>query len=224
MDATPNLQSSVLAVMSYLPFLRGISLNFSEVSMSENAKNQLLELLQNLGCDVNCADFQPSPPSPSYLHGFTVTVTFPDGHSVQGSGSGNQKSDAEIAAAQDAIDQLHHSRPDLFINWAQKNVEAQAGDALIKLGVYLSKEFMTAEDKSKRLQTLESDKHLAKIFDQWKNINDPGLAIWGPHLSEKRKATLVEALLWQRFETQVISVTAPKQLRSLLESLVLPPD
>ncbi|MBC7883233.1 MAG: hypothetical protein H7Y37_18240 [Anaerolineae bacterium] len=192
--------------------------------MSENAKNQLQELLQSLGCDKNCADFQPLPPAPPYLHGSTVTVTFPDGRSVQGTGRGNGKSDAEIAASQAALEQMHIDHADLFMDWNEVSVKAQLGDALIKLGVYLSKEFMTAEDKSKRLQTLESDKHLAKIFDQWKDNRDPDLTIWEPYLGEKRKATLVEALLWRRFGTQVISVTAPQQLQSLLESLVLPPD
>jgi hypothetical protein len=190
--------------------------------MTQNAKNQLQELLQSLGCDKNCADFQPLPPAPLYLHGSTVTVTFPDGRSVQGTGRHNGKTDAEIAAAQAALEQMHTDLEDLFIDWDVVSVEAQAGDALIKLGVYCSEEFQTAEDKSKRLQTLESDKHLAKIFDQWKNNGDPDLAIWGPHLSEKRKATLVEALLWRRYGQQVISVTAPKQLQSLLESLGLP--
>jgi hypothetical protein len=189
--------------------------------MTENAKNQLQELLQDLGCDRNCADFQPSPPL-SYLHGSTVTVTFPDGRSVRGTGEGMRISDADIAAAQAALKQMRIDYADLFIDWDVVSVEAQAGDALIKLGVYCSKEFKTAEDKSKRLQTLESDKHLAKIFDQWNNNGDPDLAIWGPHLSEKRKATLVEALLWRRYGQQVISVTAPKQLQSLLESLILP--
>jgi hypothetical protein len=197
---------------------------FNEVYMTQNAKNQLQELLQSLGCDRNCADFQPLPPAPPYLHGSTVTVTFPDGRSVLGTGRANVKSDADIAASQAALEQMRIDHADLFIDWDVVSVEAQAGDALIKLGVYCSKEFKTAEAKSKRLQILESDKHLAKIFDQLKNNSDPDLAIWGPHLSEKRKATLVEALLWRHYGQQVISVTAPKQLQSLLESLVLPPD
>jgi hypothetical protein len=192
--------------------------------MTQNAKNQLLDLLKNLGSHEDFADFQPSVPLPPYNHGSTLIVTFPNGCSVRGAGEGIRIPDAHIAAAQAVLDQVHLRHSNLIIDWDEVSVEAQLGDALIKLGVYCSEEFQTTEDKSKQLQILEADKHLAKIFDQWKNSNDPDLAIWGPHLGEKRKATLVEALLWRRFGTQVISITAPKQLRSLLESLVLPPD
>ncbi|HEY9630077.1 MAG TPA: hypothetical protein V6C84_22515 [Coleofasciculaceae cyanobacterium] len=189
--------------------------------MSENAKNQLLELLKNLGCIENCADFQSASASTalSPLHQSTVVVRFPDGRTVEGTGQGRRKSEADIAAAQVALNTVRKDHPDLVIHWDALNVEAQAGDALIKLGVYLSADLKSADDKSKYLQSLESDFYLAKVFDQWKAQGDPDLAVWGTHLGEKRKATLVEALLWRRFGSQVITNQAPIQLQLLLRTL-----
>jgi len=188
--------------------------------MNGNAKNQLLELLKNLGYSEDCADFQPESVSPASFHQSTVVVGFPDGRTVQGSGRGSRKSDADIAAAKDAIEQLSNNYPDLMVDWADITVQAQAGDALIKLGIYLSTSIKSASDKSLHLQRLESDPHLAKVFDYWKAQGDPDLAIWGANLGEKRKATLVEALLWKRFGTQVISTSAFERLQALIKMIV----
>ena len=119
-----------------------------------------------------------------------MTVTFPDGRVVRGTGNGKRKVDAEIVAAQTALEILSKTYPELLVNWEEIYVEAQAGDALIKLGVYLSVSLKTASDKSKELQKWESDLHLAKVFEQWKAKGDPDLAIWGNNLGEKKKATL----------------------------------
>lgn len=186
---------------------------------NDNAKNQLLELLKNLGCTEDCANFQSEPMSPDGLHQATVVVNFPDGRTVQGSGKEERKSDAAISASKDAIEQLSNNYPDLMVDWADINVEAQAGDALIKLGIYLSTSIKTASDKSLKLQRLESDQNLTQIFDYWKAQGDPDLAVWGANLGKKRKATLVEALLWRRFGTQVISTNASEQLQALIKMI-----
>lgn len=186
--------------------------------MSRNEKNQLLELVKNIGCSENCAAFQSSI-SPSRLYQSTVVVSFPDGRKVQGTGEGDRKSDAEILASRAAIDQLLSEHLDLVVDWDEITVKAQAGDTLIKLGIYLSADIKSASDKSQHLQRLESDLHLAQVFDQWKAQGDPDLAMWGDNLGEKRKATLVEALLWERFGRQVITTDASEQLRSLIETL-----
>jgi hypothetical protein len=149
-----------------------------------------------------------------------VTVRFPDSRIVYETGEGRRKSEADIAAAQTVLDQLHNCYLDLLVNWAEINMQAQAGDALIKLAVYLSGDLNSTADKSKCLQEMESDSHLAEIFDQWKVQGDPDCAIWGTNLGEKRKATFVEALLWRRFGEQVIAVNAPTQLQSLLTALL----
>jgi hypothetical protein len=185
------------------------------VYMSENAKSQLLEILKDLGCLESCAKFQSALVSDGCFRS-TVVVKFPDGREVVGSGEGGQKSDASIAAAQVALDQLKQNYPDLIINWESIRIEAQAGDALIKLGVYLSADLTRASDTSKRLQELEPDNQLAKVFDRWKTQNDPDLSIWGGTLGKKRKATLVEALLWRRFKTDEMLIPLQSLLNTLL--------
>jgi hypothetical protein len=197
-----------------------IELENPEIFMSENAKNKLQELLNDLGCAGNCIDFRSIPLND--LHCSTVTVTFPDGLIVRGSGKGHRKSDADIAAAQDALDRVARIYPYLLVDWKKLRVEAQAGDALIKLGIYISAESKSAADNSNRLQDSETDAHLAKVFDRWKAHKDPRLAVWGTNLSEDRKATLVEALLWQGYGQQVIADNAPAQLAELLSTLLIP--
>lgn len=189
--------------------------------MSENAKNQLFEILKNLGYLEEYADFQTTllSPPPNPQHYTVVTVVFPDGRTVKGTGKGQRKVDAELIAAQMTIDSLRNTYPDLLVDWDEIYVEAQAGDALIKLGIYLSESLKTASEKSQELQTLESDQHLAKVFEQWKAKGDPDLAIWGSSLGEKKKATLVESLLWRRYGKQIMTDDAPLQLQSLLKTL-----
>jgi hypothetical protein len=188
--------------------------------MNGNAKNHLLELLKNLGCSEDCAVFRPQLIS-SGLHKSTVVVNFPDGRTVQGTGMGSRETDADISAAHAAIEQLQNEYPDLIVDWDEIKVQAQAGDALIKLGIYLSADIKRASANSLQLQRLESDFNLAQVFDQWRAQNDPDLACWGPRLGEKRKATLVEALLWQRFGQKVITADMFKQLQALIKTLTI---
>ena len=131
--------------------------------MSENAKNKLQELLNELGCSGNCIDFRSIPLSDP--HTSTVVVTFPDGRIVWGIGEGHRRSDADIAAAQDALDLVKKLYPYLLVDWDKLGVEAQSGDVLIKLGVYLSVESKSAEDNSNRLKKIENNARLAKVFD-----------------------------------------------------------
>lgn len=185
-----------------------------------NAKNKLLELLKTLGCSENYVDFQTIPTSPPGSYSSTVIVHFPDGYVVEGFSENKRQTAAEIAAAQVVLDLIAKDRPKLLaVNWEDIYLDAQAGDALIKLSVYLSSQSKNSHDKSKQLQHFESDSNLAKIFDRWKAQNDPELAIWGTNLGEKRKATLVEALLWQRFNKQVLTIEAPVKLEVLFSTL-----
>jgi len=191
------------------------------VTVNNNPKNHLIELLQNLGCPRSSAIFKLEPPSPSGFHRSTLTVTFPDGRQVQGTGKGQRVTHAEIAAAQAVLNVLHTHHPDLIVDQDEIDVEAQAGDALIKLAAYLSSDTTIASEKSLLLQQWESDAHLERMFDFWKSQGDPDLAIWGDNLGQKRKATLVEALLWKRFGNQVLAADADIHLQSLLEIIVL---
>lgn len=188
---------------------------------TDNAKNQLLELLKNLGCPESCATFSSEPLSPLGLHRSTVTVTFSDGRQVCGTGSAQRITHAEVAAAQAALDVLNAHHLDLIVNWDEIRVEAQAGDALIKLAAYRSRDTTKASEKSQLLQQWESDAHLVEVFDLWKSQGNPDLAIWGNNLGQKHKATLVEALLWRRFGAQVLAVDADLHLQSLLEVIIL---
>lgn len=106
-----------------------------------------------------------------------------------------------------------------MVNWNEIENDAQRGDALIKLGVYLLPSLETPEEKSNVLQRLESDLHLANLFEQWKSNGDKRLRIWGDNLGEKKKATLVEALLWQQFKKNVITEDAATHLQALLNAL-----
>ncbi|HEY9626984.1 MAG TPA: hypothetical protein V6C84_06760 [Coleofasciculaceae cyanobacterium] len=186
-----------------------------------NAKNQLLQLLQDLGCPESYATFKSENLSPSGIHHSIVTVTFPDGRQVCGIGKGQRITYAEVAAAQEALDVLHSHYPDLIVNWDEINVEAQAGDALIKLAAYRSNDTSKASEKSQLLQQWESDNHLERMFDIWKSQGDPDLEVWGDNLGQKHKATLVEALLWRRFGAQVLAADAPLHLQTLLKIIVL---
>ncbi|PSB30614.1 hypothetical protein [Chlorogloea sp. CCALA 695] len=186
--------------------------------MTYNAKNQLLELLQNLGCGSNCADFQSVHLSHN-LYRSTVRITFPDGQIVHENVEKESRSEADLLVSQITLERVLKNYPEFLVNWEKINVEAQAGDALIKLSVYLSSQSKNSDDKSKQLQNLESDFNLAKVFDRGKAQSDPDLAIWGTNLSEKRKATLVEALLWRRFSQQVLTSNAPATLELLLKTL-----
>jgi hypothetical protein len=185
----------------------------------ENAKNQLKELLEDLGYSDDFADYRSLAPSTNNFQKSTVTVTFPDGRIVEGTGEGKRRTTADIAAAQNAIDRMRQDHPDLIIDWDEIYAQAQAGDALIKLAVYLSIDLDSTKAKSKYLQNVESNLHLAQVFDRWKAQGDPDLAIWGTELSEHRKASLVESLLWKRFGQQVIAIDAPKNLQDVLKSL-----
>jgi hypothetical protein len=187
-----------------------------------NTRNQLDELLRNLGCnETQESDYQFRSISPNGLFHCTLVVRFPDGREVRGEGEGSRKSIASIEAAQAVLDQINLQYPDLIVNWDEIFVEAQKGDALIKLGVYLSEDLITSSDRSYRLQKLESDSHLADIFDRLKNQGDPDLAKWGQNLGEKRKATLVEALLWERFGRKIIGEDATNELRYLINKIDL---
>jgi len=179
-------------------------------------------LLKNLGCnETQESDYQFRSISPNGFFHCTLVVRFRDGREVRGEGEGSRKSIAKIEAAQAVLDQINIHYPDLIVNWDEISVEAQKGDAFIKLGVYLSADLRTSSDRSYRLQELESDSHLAKIFDSWKNQGDPDLAKWGPNLGGDKKATWVEALLWERFGRQIIDEDAINELRSLINEIDL---
>lgn len=187
----------------------------------ENARNELDKLLKDLGCNEtnNENDYITEEITPQGYFQSTLEVRFPDGRVVRGHGEGQGKANARIMAAQDVIDKLRCSYKDLEVNWDEINVEAQAGDALIKLGIYLSEDFPKSSDKANRLQQLEPDDHLVEVFDYWKENGDSDLAKWGDGLGHKRKSTVIESLLWQRHGKKIIDANAIQELQSLLKNI-----
>jgi len=182
-----------------------------------DAKSQLFKLLQSIGhTGEDITDYQSY--SNGNGHSCDLTVTFPNGLEIYGYGTGAKITQAEIAASQDVIDQLHESHPELIVDWDKIYVDAQAGDALIKLGVYLSGN-LNVSDNSLDLQRIETNKRLAKVFDKWQRDKDPDLAVLGNHLSEHKKASVVEALLWRRYNKQVITSDGPEHLELLIKAI-----
>jgi hypothetical protein len=180
-------------------------------------KSQLFNLLSSIGHEAkDITDYQ------SYedfkIHSCDLTLKLPNGLEIHGYGKGASKKKAEIEASSDVINQLHEDYPHLIVDWDKINVDAQAGDALIKLGVYLSGN-LKVSDNSSRLQSIETNERLAKVFDRWIADKDPDLAGLGTHMDIHKKASVVEALLWRRFNKKVIAEGANEHLKTLLKSI-----
>jgi hypothetical protein len=150
----------------------------------------------------------------------TVRVTLPSGVAIERQGPTTRGIKPSTAAAcQLILDRLHASHPHYFEDWESSRVEAQAGDALIKLAVYLASDPGSAAAASLLLQRVERNALLAELFDRWQAEGDPELADWGNHLSVARKGTVVEALLWRRYGDFVRTDAARGQLGALLALL-----
>ena len=89
----------------------------------------------------------------------------------------------------------------------------------LKLGIYLSENFIKPSDKSLELQRTEANVQLAKVYDRWIADKDPDLLGWGTHMEVHKKASVVEALLWQRFNNKVIAGGANEHLKTLIKSI-----
>lgn len=182
-----------------------------------NAKNRLAELLKDIGYEDNeITAYHTVSVNPARS---TLVVTFPHGLTLQGNGKANRKTDAEIIASQEVIDQLYKLHPELIFDEEKIMVEAQRGDALIKLGIYLSEDFKKPSDKSEELQRKENNERLAQVYDRWIADKDPDLLGWGTHMDIHKKASVVEALLWRRFNKKVIAEGANEHLKTLIKSI-----
>jgi len=182
-----------------------------------DAKSQLFKLLQGIGhTGEDITDYQSQPNAKG--HSCSLTVTFPNGLEINACGIGSKKKQAEIEASQDVINQLHKKYPELIVDWDKIYIDAQAGDVLIKLGVYLSGNLKVSEN-SLDLQRNETNKHLSKVFDQWQIDKDPDVTAWGNHINEHKKASWVEALLWRRYKEKIITSDAPERLKLLIKAI-----
>ena len=164
-----------------------------------NARNRLLEFMKELGYYEDCVSYVTEFDDEQGCFISKAKLTIKDGRVIEGMGSASTKKDAQIDASQSILDIIDDQHPDLKIDWDQIRMEAQAGDGLIKLCAYLSDEFSTAAEKSFWLQKMESDAHMVEIFDRLKAGDDPSVILFGNNLGQKRKATWIEALIWEKF-------------------------
>ncbi|MFT6819137.1 MAG: hypothetical protein ACJATT_002958 [Myxococcota bacterium] len=184
--------------------------------MTTNAKNQLLELFQDRGWEL--PTFHHSLSGPPWES--SLDMVLPDNRVLKGKGSGRKKPIADVAAAEQALANLE-SDPDPDSDlW----LDAQRGDALIKLAAYLGVDLVTPEDKSQWLQDHEADDHLASTLKRWSDAGDEeAQAYWGGR-GHKHRATVVEALIWRRFHKRILGPDALPALREILQLLTTPDD
>jgi hypothetical protein len=150
----------------------------------------------------------------------TLTLTLPSGATYTSFGTARTKSQADVRACEVILDQLpvilaEHGAQTL----ADRGVDAQAGDALLKLAVYADPGERTAAERSLWLQRNESDAALALVFDRWLAAGDPDVLAFGEGLGEKRRATAVEALIWRRYAPRVLAPGASEALSDLLREI-----
>lgn len=185
-----------------------------------NARNGLQELLDGIGMLGQQALRVSHDRIGEQTFAATVTVTLPSGEVLSRTAAPTVgKTASTLRACADLLDSLPQTHPELFPDWEALRVEAQRGDALVKLAAYLAPDLPSAADGSYFLQDRESDAHFARLFTLWRAEGDKELAQWGEHLSEKRKSTLVEALIWRRWGPKVLADQGEEDLGRLLDEI-----
>ena len=168
-----------------------------------NYKGKLLEVLKELGVVESRLKISDRRLSEQYFQS-SASIDFPDGRQLSGTGESNRKKDAQQDACAQILDQLGYYHPDLLIDWTEVMVEAQVGDALLKLCAYRSQKLPTAAEGSYWLQRIESDAHMVNLFDRLQREGHPDLAIFGSRVGNKRKASWIEALLARHFANRIL--------------------
>jgi|GEM_PF-1669108 len=182
----------------------------------DNPRNALDERLRAIGLNPEHHRTIDSPKVGEQTFQATVRITLPTGEEVSCTAEPSVgKGRTVYAACQAMLDQLALTHPHYFEDWETVRVDAQRGDALIKLAGYLVDDPKTAFQTSRWLQSTESNPALADLFDRWRASGDPDLMAWGTHLSVPRKGTLVEAIIWRRFGRKVLAADAVGHLESL---------
>lgn len=182
---------------------------------STNAKNRLKELLESLGWSLEGqARFHIAPGRAAMWH-CEVEVEVPSLPPAQGAGDGLRSSQAEVAACADVLTKLSGLASDLD----ELMLEAQAGDALIKLAAYRASEHRSAAHASLWLQRFESDARLARLYDAWRDAGREDLLHFGPRLGVKMKASCVEAAIWRDYQRRTLGTGAMEALRELRRAL-----
>ncbi|MFK7979156.1 MAG: putative dsRNA-binding protein [Saprospiraceae bacterium] len=183
-------------------------------------KNKLQEFAQNIGYLADSIRYE----SLAISQGQTffkskVQVSFNLGIRITEEGIGATKLVAQNNAAAAALKTLKANHPELAVNWKTVDMEAQAGDALIKLAAYLTDKLSSSEAKSRWLQRVESDANLEAMFDKLHQEQDPSVAMFGKNIGKKHKATWMEALIWEWFNNKGLPPTLKQNLQVVFDFL-----
>lgn len=178
-----------------------------------NAKNELQELYQANGWPLDWTGmFERVQTGLSGGWRSSIDHTLPDGRRLVGTGEANSSSQADIAAIAVALKGMSPELPDATVM-----ADAQPGDVLIKLAAYITMADASPDERSKWLQAHERDPELEVLFDRLWAAGDPDVRKYGRGRGEKFKASVIEALIWQRFQDQVLAPGAKDALADIFE-------
>lgn len=179
-----------------------------------NPKNKLAELIKEWGYPDQFVKYRSYDTAGN---GFVSEVHLPFNNGIEprARGTGPRKKEAEKAAAAALLSLIKSDFPQLMINWQAIFIDAQAGDALVKLAAYVSPKLNTPEKKSKWLQEHETDARFEAIFDRMHSRRDPRVAFFGKNLGKKRKATFIEALIWRTYQDAFVQGRQQQVLKEI---------
>ena len=182
-----------------------------------NAKNRLQELFHARGWRLDwSALLRHDQLGLSGGWRSTIDHVLPDGRRLVGAGEANKTTQADIAAIAAAFEGLDvevQGDDDAIM------VDAQAGDALIKLAAYVVMADASPASRSLWLQHHETDAGLSTLFDRWWDAGDEDVQSYGRGRGEKFQASVVEALIWRRFRDRVIMADAKDALVQIIDLL-----
>lgn len=179
-----------------------------------NAKNRLKELLERRGWTLDDVGFERAPDPAGWRT--TATLRLPGLPFASATGTGRRMSHADVVACAGLLERVDVGDAE---DEGRLQRDAQAGDALVKLAAYVCEELGTAAGAARWLTAAESDRALAGVFDRWRDAGVAEVCTYGPGLGEKRRATLVEALLWRCYRDRVLGVGADRALAELRADL-----
>lgn len=182
-----------------------------ESPVTQNAKNRLQELFDAKGW--------PRPTFQQKQIGLqwtsTINVALPDGRTLYGTAAASRKTQADVAAAEAALASLAPDPEPEEDLW----VDAQRGDALVKLAAYLAPHLRSTEAKSAWLQEHESDEFFSRTLERWADAGDAEAAEHLGQRGEKYRSTVAEAFIWRRFNKRVLAPGARPALLELMSLL-----
>ena len=181
-----------------------------------NYKGKLLEVLKELGIVESRLQLQDRRLGEQYFE-CMASITFPNGVQVSGQGDSARKKEAQQEACNQVLQNIQCDHPELLIDWPAVMVEAQVGDALLKLCAYRSRKLSTAEAGSRWLQDIETNRNMAQIFNKMKQRGHSDVAMFGSNVGDIRKASWVEALIARRYSHLILRDDADRGFENLMD-------